>query len=108
MGFDALRNLVSDSMAVDMGSASTIISVRGRGIVIDEPSVVAVKDTTGEIVAIGREAHTMQGREARDVTLVTPMVDGVVADFERSQRMLGSVCAGEARSGISSFLVAAR
>ena len=102
MGFDAIRNLVSDSMAIDLGSASTIISVRGRGIVVDEPSVVAVNKTTGEIVAIGREAHTMQGREARDVTLVTPMVDGVVADFERSQRMLDHFVR-EARSGISHF-----
>src|SRR5918997_1495831 len=88
LGLEALRNLVSDSMAIDMGSASTIIAVRGRGVVVDEPSVVAVSKTTGEIVAIGREAQTMQGREARDVTLVKPMVDGVVADFERSQRML--------------------
>jgi rod shape-determining protein MreB and related proteins len=102
MGLDALRDLVSDSMAIDLGSASTIISVRGRGIVVDEPSVVAVSKTTGEIVAIGREAHTMQGREARDVTLVMPMVDGVVADFERSQRMLDHFVR-KARSGISHF-----
>ena len=102
MGFEALRNLVSDSMAIDMGSASTIISVRGRGVVVDEPSVVAVSKTTGEIVAIGKEAQTMQGREARDVTLVMPMVDGVVADFERSQRMLDHFVR-EARSGISHF-----
>ncbi|MGI9107519.1 MAG: rod shape-determining protein [Pyrinomonadaceae bacterium] len=102
MGFDALRNLVSDSMAIDLGSASTLISVRGRGIVVDEPSVVAVSKATGEIVAIGREAHTMQGREARDVTLVMPLVDGVVADFERTQKMLEHFV-GAARSGFSHF-----
>jgi rod shape-determining protein MreB len=102
MGLDALRNLVSDSMAIDMGSAGTIISVRGQGIVIDEPSVVAVKKITGEVVAFGREARQMQGREARDVTVIAPLVDGVVADFERTQAMLDRFVR-KARSGISHF-----
>ena len=53
IGLSALRNLVSDSMAIDMGSASTIIAVRGRGVVIDEPSVVAVDKLTGEVMAVG-------------------------------------------------------
>src|SRR5688500_12619250 len=88
MGLDALRKLVSDSMAIDMGSAGTIIAVRGRGVVIDEPSVVAVNKVTGEVVAVGREARQMQGREARDVAVIGPLVDGVVADFERTQEML--------------------
>jgi rod shape-determining protein MreB len=100
--FNALRNLVSDSMAIDMGSASTIIWVRRRGVVIDEPSVVAVNKTTGEVVAVGSEAHGMQGREARDVTLIRPMVDGVVADFERTRAML-DYFVRKARSGISHF-----
>lgn len=102
MPLNALRNLVSDSMAIDMGSASTIIDVRGRGIVVDEPSVVAVSKVTGEVVAIGSEAWQMQGREARDVTLIGPMVDGVVADFERTRVMLDHFVR-KARSGISHF-----
>jgi rod shape-determining protein MreB len=102
VGLDALRNLVSDSMAIDMGSAVTIISVRGRGVVVDEPSVVAVNKITGEVVAVGREARQMQGREARDVTVIAPLVDGVVADFERTQAMLDSFVR-KARSGISHF-----
>ncbi len=102
MGWDALRNLVSDSMAIDMGSAGTIISVRGRGIVVDEPSVVAVNKVTGEVVAVGREARQMQGREARDVAVIAPLVDGVVADFERTQAMLDRFVR-MARSGISHF-----
>ena len=53
IGLSALRNLVSDTMAIDMGSASTIIAVRGRGVVVDEPSVVAVNKITGEIIAVG-------------------------------------------------------
>lgn len=102
MRFRTLRNLVSDSIAIDMGSASTIIAVRGRGIVVDEPSVVAVNKLTGEVVAIGGEAHEMQGREARDISLVAPLVDGVVADFERTQKMLNHFV-GKARSGFSHF-----
>ena len=102
LGLNALRNLVSDSMAIDMGSASTIISVRGRGVVVDEPSVVAVNKVTGEVIAFGNEAHKMQGREARDVTVIAPLVDGVVADFERTRLMLDHFVR-EARSGLSHF-----
>ena len=102
IGLNALRNLVSDSMAIDMGSASTIIAVRGRGVVIDEPSVVAVNKVTGEVIAVGNEAHKMQGREARDVAVIAPLVDGVVADFERTRAMLDHFVK-EARSGISHF-----
>ena len=102
LGLNALQSLVSDSMAIDMGSASTIIAVRGRGVVVDEPSVVAVNKVTGEVIAVGNEAHKMQGREARDVAVIAPMVDGVVADFERTRTMLDHFVR-EARSGISHF-----
>ncbi|HEU4934508.1 MAG TPA: rod shape-determining protein [Pyrinomonadaceae bacterium] len=102
LGLNALKNLVSDSMAIDMGSASTIIAVRGRGIVVDEPSVVAVNKVTGEVIAVGNEAHKMQGREARDVTVIAPLVDGVVADFERTRTMLDHFVRA-ARSGFSHF-----
>ena len=102
MRFNALRNLVSDSMAIDMGSAGTLIWVRGRGVVVDEPSVVAVNKVTGEIVAVGREARQMQGREARDTTVIEPLMDGVVADFERTRAMLDHFVR-KARSGISHF-----
>jgi rod shape-determining protein MreB len=102
LGLNALKNLVSDSMAIDMGSASTIIAVRGRGVVVDEPSVVAVNRITGEVIAVGNEAHKMQGREARDVTVIAPLVDGVVADFERTKTMLDHFVRA-ARSGTSHF-----
>src|SRR5687767_11931856 len=102
LSLSGLRNLVSDSMAIDMGSASTIIAVRGRGVVIDEPSVVAVNKVNGEVIAVGNEAHKMQGREARDVTVIAPLVDGVVADFERTRAMLDHFVQ-EARSGTSHF-----
>src|SRR5438132_6316290 len=102
IGLSALRNLVSDSMAIDMGSASTIIAVRGRGVVIDEPSVVAVNKLSGEVIAVGDEARKMQGREARNVAVIAPLVDGVVADFERTRAMLDHFVK-EARSGFSHF-----
>src|SRR6195256_4899471 len=101
-GLDALRNLVSDSMAIDMGSGATIIVVRGRGVVLDEPSLVAVSTSTGEVIAIGLEAQQMYGREARDVTVIAPLLDGVVADFERTKLVLAHFV-HKARSGVSHF-----
>ncbi len=102
IGLTALRNLVSDSLAIDMGSARTIIAVRGRGIAVDEPSVVAIDKITGAVIAVGNEAQKMQGREARDVAVVAPLIDGVVADFERTRVMLDRFVKA-ARSGISHF-----
>jgi len=102
MGFSSLREMVSDSMAIDMGSASTIIAVRGRGVVIDEPSVVAVNSGTGEVIAFGLDAQKMLGREARDVSVISPLVDGVVADYEHTRAMLNHFVR-EARSGVSHF-----
>lgn len=102
VGLDSLRDLVSDSMAIDLGSASTVIYVRGRGVVIDEPSLVAVDAISGEITAIGKEAQQMYGRESRDVTVIAPLLNGVVADFERTKEMLAHFVRS-ARSGISHF-----
>ena len=102
IGLDSLRELVSDSMAIDMGSASTVIYVRGRDVVIDEPSLVAVNAINGEIMAIGKEAQEMSGREARDVTVIAPLLNGVVADFERTKEMLAHFVRS-ARSGMSHF-----
>ena len=91
---------MSESLAIDMGSANTIIAVRRRGIVVDQPSVVAVNKINGEVIAVGNEARKMQGREARDVSVIAPLVDGVVADFELTRAMLEHFVQ-EARSGIS-------
>jgi rod shape-determining protein MreB and related proteins len=102
MSLEGWRDLVSDTMAIDIGSTSVIINVKGRGIIVDEPAVVAVNKISGETVAVGREAHDMLGRESRDVTLVRPLVGGVVADFERTQKMLDRFVR-QARSGSSHF-----
>lgn len=88
VGISSLKNLVTDSMAIDMGTANTIIAVKGRDIVLDEPTLVAVNELTEEIVAYGQEAADMLGREGRDVIVIAPMSGGVIADFERTKRML--------------------
>ena len=84
----SLKKLVTDSMAIDLGTASTIIAVKGRGVVLDEPSLVAINEMSEEIVAFGFEAAEMTGREGRDVNVRAPLIGGVVADFERTKKML--------------------
>ncbi|OLT25038.1 rod shape-determining protein [Nocardiopsis sp. CNR-923] len=75
-------------MAVDLGTANTLVYVRGRGIVLNEPSVVAVNTSTGRIVAVGIEAKQMIGRTPTNITAIRPLKDGVIADFEITERML--------------------
>jgi rod shape-determining protein MreB len=84
----SLKKLVTDSMAIDLGTASTIIAVKGRGVVLDEPSLVALNEMTDEVVAFGQEAAEMTGREGRDVVVKAPLIGGVVADFEHTKQML--------------------
>ena len=75
-------------MAVDLGTANTLVYVRGRGIVLNEPSVVAVNEKTGAILAVGSEAKRMIGRTPSHIKAIRPLKDGVIADFEVTERML--------------------
>jgi rod shape-determining protein MreB len=75
-------------MAVDLGTANTLVYVRGRGIVLNEPSVVAINKTTGGIVAVGTEAKRMIGRTPDNIVAIRPLRDGVIADFDTTERML--------------------
>ncbi|MFM9904427.1 MAG: rod shape-determining protein [Pyrinomonadaceae bacterium] len=84
----SLKKLVTDSMAIDLGTASTIIAVKGRGVVLDEPSLVAFNESSDDVVAFGQEAAEMTGREGRDVIVKAPLIGGVVADFEHTKKML--------------------
>ena len=88
MIFSDLKNFVTDFMAIDLGTASTIIAVKGRDIVLDEPSCVAVSESTGDIIEYGHEAYEMEGREGRDVDVVFPISAGVIGDYERAGKML--------------------
>jgi rod shape-determining protein MreB and related proteins len=81
-------NFVGRDMAVDLGTANTLVYVRGKGILVDEPSVVAINEKTGELVAVGHDAKQMVGRTPEDITAIRPLQDGVIADFEATEQML--------------------
>ncbi len=84
---NALKFLGRD-MAVDLGTANTLVYVRGRGIVLNEPSVVALNTSTGQVVAVGAEAKRMIGRTPGNIVAIRPLKDGVIADFDVTERML--------------------
>ncbi|HEX4015332.1 MAG TPA: rod shape-determining protein [Frankiaceae bacterium] len=81
-------SLIGRDMAVDLGTANTLVYVRGRGIVLNEPSVVAVNTNTQGIVAVGSNAKRMIGRTPSNIVAIRPMRDGVIADFDTTERML--------------------
>ena len=80
--------LFSNDIGIDLGTSNTLVYLRGRGVVINEPSVVAVNQKTGQVVAIGHQAKEMLGRTPQHITAVQPLIDGVVSDFEVTQEML--------------------
>ncbi|MHB9118054.1 MAG: rod shape-determining protein, partial [Burkholderiales bacterium] len=91
--FGFLRGYFSTDLAIDLGTANTLIYVRGKGIVLDEPSVVAIRQEGGPgskktIQAIGIEAKEMIGRTPGNITAIRPMKDGVIADFTITEQML--------------------
>ena len=81
-------SFIGRDMAVDLGTANTLVYVRGRGIVLNEPSVVAVNQDTGGILAVGLEAKKMIGRTPGNIVAIRPLKDGVIADFDTTERML--------------------
>lgn len=85
---ERLGRALSHDIGIDLGTANTLVYVRGRGIVINEPSVVAVNQKTGRVVAVGREAKEMLGRTPGHLLAVRPLVDGVISDFEVTEEML--------------------
>ena len=86
--FTAVLGLWSADVGIDLGTANTLIHVRGRGIVLNEPSVVAVSTRTGQVLSVGTEARRMLGRTPADIVAMRPMRDGVIADFERTEQMI--------------------
>jgi len=83
-----LLSYISEDIAIDLGTANSLVYVRGRGIVITEPSVVAVNKKTGQVLAIGEEAKKMVGRTPGYIVATRPLVSGVVSDFEITEQML--------------------
>ena len=86
--FEKLYNTFSNDIGIDLGTANTLVYLKGHGIVINEPSVVAVNQKTGRIVAVGMEAKNMLGRTPAHIRAVRPIVDGVISDFEVTEEML--------------------
>lgn len=85
---DKLYGLFSNDLGIDLGTVNTLVHVRGQGIVLSEPSVVAVQSGTNKVLAVGQEAKKMIGRTPGDIKAIRPMRDGVIADFEIVEKMI--------------------
>ena len=83
-----LASLFSNDLAIDLGTVNTRVYARGRGIIVNEPSAVALDDSTGEVQAVGREAKEMLGRTPGRIRVIMPLKDGVIADFKATEKML--------------------
>jgi rod shape-determining protein MreB len=79
---------VSTDVAIDLGTANTLVYVKGKGIVLNEPTIVAINKKTGQLAAVGHEAKMMQGRTPQHIEVIRPLVDGVISDFEVAEEML--------------------
>src|SRR5512140_1650356 len=86
--FNRFFGTFSHDIGIDLGTANTLVYVRGKGIVINEPSVVAINQRTKQILAIGQEAQIMVGKTPGHIVATRPLVDGVVSDFEVTEQML--------------------
>ena len=86
--FDRLMGMFSNDVAIDLGTANTLVYVKGKGIVLNEPSVVAVEKATGRVLAVGRDAKTMLGRTPSEIEAIRPLQNGVISDFEKTEDMI--------------------
>ncbi len=83
-----ITDRLSHDIGIDLGTANTLVYVKGRGVVINEPSIVAMNQKTGQVVAVGQQAKDMMGRTPGHIVAVKPLVDGVISDFEVTEEML--------------------
>ena len=88
MSLRSLFSFFSNDLAIDLGTANTLVFARGRGIVVDEPSIVAINKLNNKVEAVGREAKEMLGRTPGNIVAIKPMKDGVIADFDVTEEML--------------------
>src|SRR3989440_2888372 len=84
----SLFSIFSSDLAIDLGTANTLVYARGKGIVVNEPSIVALNKNTNEVEAVGKEAKEMLGRTPGNIVAIKPMKDGVIADFKVTEKML--------------------
>ena len=83
-----ILGIFSNDMGIDLGTATTLVYVKGQGVVLCEPSVVAIEKDTNRVVAVGEEAKKMLGRTPASIVAIRPMKDGVISDFEVTEAML--------------------
>lgn len=88
MNLWSIFHLFSNDLAIDLGTANSLVFAKGKGVVVNEPSIVAVNTITGDIEAVGREAKHMLGRTPVNITAIRPLKDGVIADFKVTEKML--------------------
>ena len=88
MFFDWLFGMFSNDLAIDLGTANTLIYVKGKGIILSEPSVVAIKKGTNQVLKVGKEAKEMLGRTPGGIVAIRPLKDGVIADFDVTEHMI--------------------
>ena len=88
MGFSTLSNMVSGDIAIDLGTANTLVWIKGQGIVLNEPSIVAQNVVDGNIIAVGAEAKEMVGRTHKGIETIRPLKDGVIADYKMTDAMI--------------------
>ncbi len=88
MNFRSLFHLFSSDLAIDLGTANSLVFAKGKGIVVNEPSIVAINKVTGDIEAVGKEAKEMLGRTPGNIVAIRPLKDGVIADFKVTEKML--------------------
>src|SRR3990167_6755546 len=86
--FEKIYKLISNAIGIDLGTSNTLVYLKGHGIVINEPSVVAVNIKTNQILAVGTSAKEMLGRTPAHIRAIRPLVDGVISDFEVTEEML--------------------
>jgi len=89
MLFNVIAGFFSNDMAVDLGTANTLVYVKGEGIVLNEPSIVAINQADNTVLAVGKEAKAMLGRTPGNIVAIRPLKDGVIADFDVTEKMLG-------------------
>src|SRR6267142_433163 len=94
MNFRSLFHLFSSDLAIDLGTANTLVYAKGKGIVVNEPSIVAINKVTGEVEAVGKEAKEMLGRTPGNIVAIKPMKDGVIADFKVTENMVVDIGGG--------------
>jgi len=86
--FDFFLNVIGRDMGIDLGTANTLVYVKSKGIVLEEPSIVAIEKNKKRIIAVGKEAKRMVGRTPENIEVIRPLKDGVIADFETTEKML--------------------